>query len=150
MTSENIFCLSEVQILFFYLIFSGMCCLKMAALGKDGFTNLLLAKPLSPFLRGHTHAPLQTDPVSVCCVFFFMIFSVCMTLIPDFPPLWGFSNLLAICHFVFFCTVCCSEAKQGWSHACTYSAMSCALFPERVIFFLTSILTVGYFNFYIQ
>lgn len=88
LTSGYIFCLPKVQIRFFYLIFSGMCCLKMAALGKDGFINLFLAKPLSSSLMD-TQEPRYNLNLLQCVVFFFlMVFSLCTLLIHEsvYPP----------------------------------------------------------------
>lgn len=93
LTSGYIFYLPKVQIRFFYLIFSGMCCLKMAALGKDGFINLFLAKPLLSSLMD-TQKPRYKPILLQCVVFFLIVFSLCMLLIHDSPSPWGFSTLL--------------------------------------------------------
>lgn len=88
----------KVQIRFFYLIFSGICCLQMAALGKDGFMNLFLAKPLSSSLMD-THT-LRYKLILLQCVV------LCMLLIDDSPPPQGAFPpclLSAILDVILFC-----------------------------------------------
>lgn len=133
LTSGYIFCLPKVQIRFFYLIFSGMCCLKMAALGKDGFINLFLAKPLLSSLMD-TQKP-RYKPILLQCVVFFphCIFSLYATNTWLSLPLGHFYP--ACVPFGCYSVLSASQKINGdGADACTYSVRSCALFPGFVFY----------------
>lgn len=138
LTSGYLFCLPKVQIRFFYLIFSGMCCLKMAALGKDGFINLFLAKPLSSSLMD-TRAPLKTDPTSVCCVFFLMVFSLCMLLIHESPSPWAFFYPACLPFGCYSVLSAGQKLNRDGADACTQSGV--VLYSQDSFF--TSFLTIA-------